>query len=195
MRRNKIIMKHNKILAASKHIGIRQIDSEWLNFIQFLDDTRPKTVLEIGSKWGGSAYTLAHFTTSLICIDIKDNIRNKIKNEIRKRCNLNFIVGNSRDVKTIESVKEILDTNNLKLDLLFIDGDHTYEGARADFDNYSKFVNTGGYVVLHDIVKSERYINKNCLVFKLWEEIKATNNSTIEYCGGEDWAGIGIVRI
>jgi predicted O-methyltransferase YrrM len=36
------------------------------------------------------------------------------------------------------------------IDLLFIDGDHSYEGAKADWINFSKFINPFGLVVFHD---------------------------------------------
>jgi predicted O-methyltransferase YrrM len=35
--------------------------------------------------------------------------------------------------------------------LVFIDGDHTYEAARADFDTWAPFVVAGGLVALHDV--------------------------------------------
>lgn len=36
------------------------------------------------------------------------------------------------------------------IDLLFIDGDHSYDGCRADWDGFSPLVNPGGVVVIHD---------------------------------------------
>ncbi|MDP2167475.1 MAG: class I SAM-dependent methyltransferase [Thermodesulfovibrionales bacterium] len=39
-----------------------------------------------------------------------------------------------------------------KLRLLWIDGDHTYEGAKADFDMFSPFLNDGAIVALHDVL-------------------------------------------
>ncbi|MBL9076925.1 MAG: class I SAM-dependent methyltransferase [Planctomycetes bacterium] len=38
------------------------------------------------------------------------------------------------------------------IDLLFLDGDHSDEAARRDFDDWSKHVRPGGFVVLHDAV-------------------------------------------
>ncbi len=36
------------------------------------------------------------------------------------------------------------------VDLLFIDGDHSYEGAKADWEAYKGFLNVGSIVVFHD---------------------------------------------
>jgi hypothetical protein len=37
-----------------------------------------------------------------------------------------------------------------EFDLAFIDGDHSYEGARADLDNWGCRVRQGGRVLMHD---------------------------------------------
>jgi len=37
-----------------------------------------------------------------------------------------------------------------QVDLVFIDGDHSEEGARRDWDAWRRFVAPGGHVVLHD---------------------------------------------
>jgi hypothetical protein len=34
--------------------------------------------------------------------------------------------------------------------LLFIDGDHRYEGVRRDFEMYSPLVGAGGLIAFHD---------------------------------------------
>lgn len=36
------------------------------------------------------------------------------------------------------------------LDLLFIDGDHSYEGVKADWEAYGRFLRPGAIVVFHD---------------------------------------------
>jgi len=36
------------------------------------------------------------------------------------------------------------------LDLLFVDGDHSYEGVKADWDAYKGFLKTGSIIVFHD---------------------------------------------
>ena len=39
---------------------------------------------------------------------------------------------------------------NKDIDLLFIDGDHSYQGVKDDWDNFSPFVKVGGIVFFHD---------------------------------------------
>jgi len=60
-----------------------------------------------------------------------------------------------------------------ELALLFIDGDHSYEGAKADFDRWSAFVRPGGHVLLHDAVDTGGYGNVYPGVARLAGEIGA----------------------
>lgn len=39
---------------------------------------------------------------------------------------------------------------DIKIDLLFIDGDHSYEGVKKDFELYSKLLNPNGLILIHD---------------------------------------------
>lgn len=39
---------------------------------------------------------------------------------------------------------------DIKIDFLFIDGDHTYEGVRKDFNLYSTILSENGIIVIHD---------------------------------------------
>ena len=38
-------------------------------------------------------------------------------------------------------------------DLVFLDGDHSYAGVRADYEHWRRFVKPGGHLVLHDAVE------------------------------------------
>lgn len=46
---------------------------------------------------------------------------------------------------------------DIKIDFLFIDGDHTYEGVKKDFDLYSKLLSENGLIIIHDT--DENYEN------------------------------------
>jgi predicted O-methyltransferase YrrM len=57
------------------------------------------------------------------------------------------------------------------LELLFIDGDHSYEGAKADFERWRAFVRPGGHLLFHDAVDTGGYGNVYPGVARLMGEI------------------------
>ncbi len=71
------------------------------------------------------------------------------------------------------------------LEVLFIDGDHSYEGAKADFERWGAFVRRGGgHVLFHDAVDSGGYGNFYPGIARLMTEIGA---------GWERQAGAGSI--
>lgn len=99
---------------------------------------------------------------------------------------------NSHDLTTLFELKKIL--GKRKIDFLFIDGDHTYEGVKKDFAMYSPLVREGGIIAFHDIVlgPSENVGG----VRKFWDEIKK-GYEYIEIV--KDWKqggyGIGVIYV
>lgn len=45
---------------------------------------------------------------------------------------------------------EIAPTFSMPIDFLFIDADHTYEAIKRDWKNWSRKMNEGGFIALHD---------------------------------------------
>ena len=43
---------------------------------------------------------------------------------------------------------------DIKIDFLFIDGDHSYEGVKKDFDLYSTILSENGIILIHDTDKN-----------------------------------------
>ena len=71
------------------------------------------------------------------------------------------------------------------VDLLHIDGFHSYEAIKEDFDSWLPKVNPNGIILLHDI-----HVRRNTFgVYKFWSEIK-TRYTTIEFVGSH---GLGVV--
>lgn len=50
----------------------------------------------------------------------------------------------------VKDSKEAAKEWSQPIEFLWIDGDHSYEGAKADFDLYSPFVVEGGVIAFHD---------------------------------------------
>jgi len=76
------------------------------------------------------------------------------------------------------------------IDLLFIDGDHRYEGAKADWERFSRWMRPGGLVVMHDIVSRKVKKGSECGVWRVWNEI-----TWPKFALEEGRPGIGFVRV
>jgi predicted O-methyltransferase YrrM len=55
--------------------------------------------------------------------------------------------------------------------VVFVDGDHTYEGARADHERWGELVAPGGHLLFHDAVDSGGYGNHYPGIARLVDEI------------------------
>jgi len=88
-------------------------------------------------------------------------------------------------IKALSTEKEIT---------LFIDGDHTYEGARHDFLMYKGLVRNGGMIVFHDIAQHSP--ESGCEVDRLWREAQ-TKSAGVELIRDKNqgWGGIGILYV
>ena len=67
------------------------------------------------------------------------------------------------------------------VDLVFIDGDHSYEGCSGDVRAWGQHIRTGGFLVFHD------YDNAP------WGDVKGVVRDLIET--DPDWEAVGIVSI
>ena len=104
---------------------------------------------------------------------------------------LHLLRADSHDPSTLEQLKSILDGR--QLDLLFIDGDHTYEGVRSDFEMYSPLAAEGGAIVFHDILDHPGFAA--CEVRRLWNEVKDDYRHVEFTVPPEDWGGIGVLWV
>ena len=77
-----------------------------------------------------------------------------------------LIKGNSESEEVLKQFKEL----NIKIDHLFIDGDHSAHGVKRDFYNYLPFMNKGG-LILFDNYNDPR-----------WTEVKPATDEIIEEC-------------
>jgi len=102
-----------------------------------------------------------------------------------------FLRENSHSLECLLKVQKIL--GDKKIDFLFIDGDHSYEGIKQDFLFYSKCVRKDGLIAFHDIMKDNLPGNV-CEVDKFWARIKTVyQHREIVADRKQIGAGIGII--
>ena len=107
-------------------------------------------VVEIGRMMGGSTMLLAGATPNKIkSIDWAttrgaDEKLNKLRSYIKDfgLTNIDLYIANSQTTN--------LSDGRFKYDVVFIDGDHSYEGVMADMENWWDNLEPGGHYVLHD---------------------------------------------
>lgn len=76
----------------------------------------------------------------------REGITWDIENSSRNIC---IVQGDSHSPDILKQVKDILAGRTA--DYLFIDGDHSYNGVKADYETFSPLVRVGGIVAFHDI--------------------------------------------
>ena len=140
-----------------------QVREEIAELLRILKSLKPRICLEIGTAGGGTLFLFAQVANpdaTLISIDLpggpfgggypawKIPLYKSFARYPTQRIHL--LRCNSHDQETLEMVRGTLGSR--KLDFLFIDGDHSYEGVKRDFEMYSPLVRKGGIIAFHDIV-------------------------------------------
>ena len=179
-----------------------QVKSEFLGLLNILQEKKSEIILEIGTANGGTLLgfsKLAPDDATIMSIDLPEGPfgggypKSKIPLyfSFKKKNQKMFLLReNSHVNETLEKVKDIL--NGRRVDFLFIDGDHTYEGVKRDFELYSPLVKSGGVVAFHDVAVHPGYIG--CFVNIFWDEIKK-NYEHQEFIENkhQGWGGIGVL--
>jgi predicted O-methyltransferase YrrM len=141
-----------------------QMEDELAHVADDVRTLKPRTVVEIGTAGGGTLYLwtrLAQPDALIVSVDLPggkfgggySRLRTPLYRRFaRERQTLHLIRGSSHEGATFAMVKGLL--AGAPVDLLFIDGDHTYEGVKEDWEMYSPLVRAGGLVIFHDIARN-----------------------------------------
>lgn len=178
-----------------------QIKQEFIELLKIFQELNPKYIMEIGTAYGGTLFCfckLAPEDATIISLDLpegpfgggypewKISIYQAFAKENQK---LYLLRKDSHMEETLEEVRKILNSN--QLDFLFIDGDHTYEGVKKDFEMYGPLVRKGGIIAFHDIVENFwRDPTVGCN--KFFKELNY-NKKQIIFDKNQGWAGIGFI--
>ena len=189
---------HNKYLSDNIYPKLRF--AYWEGHRDFVYDltsfVSPACITELGSQYGCSLFTFCqsvkenHLNTVINAIDLWKgdigaehpgeevfNIVKKIKEEYFSDLKLNLYQAKFDDV-----------LNNFKdgsIDILHIDGGHTYEEVRHDFLTWLPKLSDNGIVLFHDVYSP---IEDGACIY--WTELKNSYSNWIEF---KHSCGLGIL--
>lgn len=154
------------------------------------------SVVEIGVRHGGTSALWHELLAASVVVGIDrighDSYREP---EFSQRAvdmmaefpRYSFVRGNSQDESTLQKVRGLITP---PVGFLFIDGDHSYQGVRRDFDLWTQLMAPGGIVAFHDIVDGPRTGGG---VHRFWNELHYDQKVTFLTDPPADWGGIGAV--
>ena len=154
------------------------------------------SVLEIGSNFGGTFRRMGAElapNSLMVSVDLPVDSTPKFLNPVgtlKLNCQkladtyghrVELLIADSHDQETVDKVRSFG-----PYDFVFIDGDHSYDGVKADWTNYGPM---GKVIGFHDIAGPV----EGCV--KFWQELKAAKLfNTEEFVFPNSGMGIGIVH-
>jgi len=180
-----------------------QIDLEVCGLLDRVRLLRPRVVLEIGTASGGTLFMFTRVAApdaTLISVDLpcgsfgggypawRAPLYRRFALPAQR---LHLFRGDSHAADVVEAVKRVLDDRSV--DVLFLDGDHSYEGVKRDHSVYGSLVRKGGIIAFHDIQAGDDPATE---VPRYWEEIRPVMGGC-ELIGDprQKGYGIGLYRV
>ncbi len=172
----------------------------WVGHIPFaatlVSEIKPNLIVELGTHTGNSYFTLCQavqenkLPTRCYAVDTwkgechAGHYDETIYNEVNKynqenHSDFSYLLRTTFD----EAAKQFSDNS---IDLLHIDGLHTYEAVKNDYETWLPKVKEGGVILFHDICCRHADFG----VWKLWDEINASQKFTHSY---QHSYGLGIL--
>lgn len=172
--------------AIFEHAAIQK-DQELAGFLSIVADLDPlNTIVEVGAYAGGTLWAWEQLGARVIGVDLPP--AGVATGPQLNDLGMTVICGDSHDPSTVDQLLTELDGD--PIDMLFIDGDHTYEGVRADYELYSPLVRPGGIIGFHDICphRGMPFIE----VDKFWFTLLGDKEEIIAW--PPTWGGIGVIH-
>jgi hypothetical protein len=158
-------------------------------------ELQPATIVELGSHYGVSFFAFCEAAEALsertfvYAIDtwLGDEHAGLYEETVYTKVAVHWEKRHRRRSRLIRSTFDDASTyfENGSVDLLHIDGLHTYDAVRHDYETWLPKMSNDAVILFHDINVRERDFG----VWKLWDELKHSN-TTYEVLNGH---GLGIL--
>ena len=187
--------------AGKSHIVADQVPGEIEGLAALVAERRPSVVVEIGTSKGGTLYLwsrLAREGALVVSIDMPNFSFGSVRAVNRwvyrgfgaaRGVEVRPLAADSHAPETRAELERIL--AGRAVDFLFIDGDHSYAGVKADFEAYGRLMAPDGIVAFHDIAfPPGGWID----VQRFWREVERGPHRTRTFVAdGPEPRGIGVV--
>ena len=190
------------ITTASFSPDFLQFPNAWVGHLPFAawisQEVSPKIFVELGTHSGNSYFAFcqsfveAGISTKCYAVDTwqGDEHAGEYTDEIFTKVNT---YNQENYAKLSQLLRMTFDDASTyfadeSIDLLHIDGLHTYEAVRHDFETWLPKLAPGAVVMFHDTNVRER----NFGVWKLWEELRARYPNNVEFVHSH---GLGVLQL
>lgn len=154
---------------ACEHLHASQRLDELAQAVALVEALQPRIVVEIGCDAGGTLYCWRQLGAEVYGITLPDNSPPTGGQGFELvTFGAHVLRADSHDPTSLSWLVEQLDGR--PVDVLHIDGDHSYGGVALDFAAYSPLVRPGGLVLVHDVLNPH---DKRVDVPRWWAEITA----------------------
>lgn len=206
LQKHRTIGERVDVARSHSRLPSNQKRSEIIALLERVQTLKPRILCEIGTDLGGTLGlfgSVASRDARILSMDIQYR-----KSHLHA---VPLMIGKGQAIKCLEADSHSPETKRKvlkwlggeKIDFLFIDGDHSYEGVKADFEMYSTLVKSGGIVAFHDIVPDffTRFGTKTASdvgeVPRFWRELSNSSLQSEEFIEdkNQDGYGIGLIRI
>ena len=175
-------------------------DSAWTGHRYFIYDLirniQPRTIVELGTHKGLSFFSMCQavkdgkINSKLYAIDTWEGDKHAGFYDESVLMHVKNIINTHYAEQDITLLKKTFDQaidnfSNTTIDIIHIDGLHTYEAVRHDFQQWFPKLSKNGLMLLHDTHEKRNDFG----VYRLWKELK-DNSRTIEFYHSH---GLGIL--
>ena len=177
-----------------------QMEEEIEKLVTDVRELKPRRVLEIGTAKGGTLYLwtcLATPDATIVSVDLPAGKYGGGYSPQRAAIYKRFALPQQKvhllrkDSHAPETRDHVIDLfAGEPADFLFLDGDHSYEGVKQDWNFYAPMVRPGGLVAFHDIAMNYEETH----VKQLWDEVKPSREHWEYAFHPKTIFGIGVIR-
>ncbi len=183
------------------YIPKHRAESAWIGHLPFaywlMEFIKPKVFVELGSHWGNSYFSFCEsvddnkLETKCYAVDTwsgdehTENYGEEVFAHITEH-NKNYRSFSELKRSTFDEALDSFEDDSI--DLLHIDGLHTYEAVKHDFESWLPKLTSNAIVLFHDTHVRE----KDFGVYKLWEELIERYDNNFAFSHSH---GLGVICI